>query len=325
VRKNWSLTPEQKLDARDAISLLGDSGLTLTSAVQLALRLNGAASQKTPLSEAVSLFLRERKSKLRAKSLEFYQQHLWAACEVFADLTMDDMTTQAVSEHLNSLTPSMASARFRSIRALWRWAMKRPTPLVRTDITTQLSFKQPHTRGDIRFLSVTEARNIIVGCPEHREALALMLFAGIRPEEVRGNHKPPLMWTHIDRVSKIVRIPADIAKTKQPRVLENLPDNLWQWLKDAPDTGPVCQIGIRRLVEKAQGAAGFRDASGNVLTPWPQDAMRHSFATYHVALLSDPGRTSLLLGHEGAPTMLYRHYRGLTAQKQAQEYFSIVP
>jgi integrase len=326
MRKNWSLTPEQKIDAREAYSLLGDSGMTLTSAVQIALHMNGGVSQKTPLQDAVTQFLHERREKLRGKTLEFYQQHLWAVCAIFEGCTMDEVTAQKVSAHLESLTPSMASARFRSIRALWRWAMKRPTPFVRQDVTATLSFRQPFNRGDIQFLTVDETRAIMTGCETYRHSLALMLFAGIRPEEVRSLHKSPLMWECIDRKAKIVRIPAGVSKTRQPRILEKLPGNLWAWLADAPKSGPVCNASnIRTVVVQAQVAAGYRDEDHSLQRKWPQDAMRHSFATYHVAMFADPGRTALLLGHEGSPSMLYRHYRGLTTKDNAEDYFNIVP
>lgn len=325
MRHDWSLSPEQKQDAREALALIGDSGLTLKSAVQIALKMGSASAQKTMFSEAVRQFLEDRKDKgLRSSSLFFYQVHLWPMCEFFEGKTLDDISSAVLAEHLQTLTPSMTSARFRAVRALWRWALKRSTPMVRRDITDALSFPQIHHRGDIRFLSVRETELIMRGAGEYRHAAALMLFAGIRPEEVRGRHKPALRWENIDRDARLIRIPSDVAKTKQPRILENLPDNLWSWLADGPEEGPICKVEIRAVVMTAQKLAGFRDSNGQALRKWPQDAMRHSFATYHVALLADPGRTSLLLGHEGTPSMLYRHYRGLATKSQAEKYFDIM-
>jgi integrase len=319
------MTPEQKLDAREAFLLLGDSGLTLAAAVKIALQKEDSPARKTPLQEAVDLFLRERHDHLRSKTQEFYQWHLWALCDVFKGKTMDDIKAEALSRHLESLTPSTAAARYRSVRVLWRWALRHPTPLVSKDVTASLSFRQPRLRGDVQFLDVDDTEKIMKECGKHRYALALMLFAGVRPEEIHGIHKPPLLWEHIDRAARIVRIPSNISKTKQPRILEGLPDNLWEWLDDGPKTGPVSEVAVRNVVVAAQKAAGFRDGSGDVVRSWTQDVMRHSFATYHVALYADPGKTALLLGHEGAPTMLYRHYRGLTTQAQGQAYFGIRP
>jgi len=313
------------MDTREALQLLEGSGLSLEAAVRLALGRQGGTIQSVSLHEGVTAFLRERKDRLRSKTMDFYERQLFPFCEALADRSMDRVTKSDVEVHLRTLTPFMAAARFRSVRAFWRWALRRPTPFVREDVTAGMSFRQPGRKGDVEFLSVDNAAAILDGCREHRHALALMLFAGIRPEEMRGENKPPLEWDCIDRHGRIVRIPGSVAKTRQPRVLERLPDNLWAWLDDGPSEGPVCSINIRSLVVHAQRAAGFRRGDGRVLQKWPHDAMRHSFATYHVALFADPGRTALLLGHEGAPSMLYRHYRGLTTQVQGEAYFAIRP
>jgi integrase len=324
-RKNWSLSPEERMDAREALQLLAGSGLSLESAVRLALGRQGGTIQSVPLGDGVAAFLRERKDRLRSKTMDFYERQLFPFCEAMGDQSMDRVTKSKVEAHLRTLTPFMAAARFRSVRALWRWALRRSTPFVREDVTAGLAFRQPGRKGDVEFLSVNQAIAILEGCEEHRHALALMLFAGIRPEEIRGENKPPLDWDCINCDGRIVRIPGSVAKTRQPRILERLPDNLWAWLADGPKEGPVCAINIRSLVVHAQRAADFRAGNGKVLERWPHDAMRHSFATYHVALFADPGRTALLLGHEGAPTMLYRHYRGLATQAQGEAYFAIRP
>ena len=43
-----------------------------------------------------------------------------------------------------------------------------------------------------------------------------------------------------------------------------------------------------------------------------------------VALTSDPGKVSLWLGHQ-SPTMLHRHYRGLTTKAEAVKFFDLAP
>ncbi len=56
-----------------------------------------------------------------------------------------------------------------------------------------------------------------------------------------------------------------------------------------------------------------------------QDALRHTFASYAVALTSDPGRVAIWLGHEGNPTMLHRHYRGIATEADARRFFALMP
>lgn len=56
----------------------------------------------------------------------------------------------------------------------------------------------------------------------------------------------------------------------------------------------------------------------------PKNALRHSFVTYHVALHRNPGKTALIVSHRDQDC-LYRHYLGIANQKDAKEYFKILP
>jgi hypothetical protein len=56
----------------------------------------------------------------------------------------------------------------------------------------------------------------------------------------------------------------------------------------------------------------------------PKNALRHSFVTYHVALHRNPGKTALIISHRDQDC-LYRHYLGIANQKDAREYFKILP
>jgi integrase len=326
-RKNWKLSPEERLDAREALDILFCSGLTLSAAASLAVGKKNAPIKCVPLHECVTDFLKEKKTCRRGKTISFYEQHLFPLCDALSDDIVPNITKSDLNKHLRTLSPYMAAARFRCVRALWRWALDQSEPYAREDVTLGLKFGQPNNKNEIAFLTVEQAEAILRGAAPHRHALALMMFAGVRPEEIRGDDKPPLKWENIDKKARIVRIPGGVSKTRQARVLEGLPDNLWSWLADGPDAGPITSVRIRSLIMSAQRAGGFvgRGRAKERLVAWPQDGMRHSFATYHVALFADPGKTALLLGHEGSPTMLYRHYRGLTTKDQAEEYFKIVP
>ena len=54
------------------------------------------------------------------------------------------------------------------------------------------------------------------------------------------------------------------------------------------------------------------------------NVLRHSFASYHVALEGDAARTALLLTHRNQ-SMLWQHYRGRATKAEAKAYFGIVP
>jgi integrase len=48
------------------------------------------------------------------------------------------------------------------------------------------------------------------------------------------------------------------------------------------------------------------------LTGWPHNCLRHSFASYHLAIREDAGATAYQMGHTN-PGTLYRNTPGLSA------------
>jgi hypothetical protein len=61
------------------------------------------------------------------------------------------------------------------------------------------------------------------------------------------------------------------------------------------------------------------------ISDWPHNAMRHTFASMHLAHYQDPGKTAFELGHRGDPSLLYRHYRGLATKADAERFWTIRP
>jgi hypothetical protein len=54
------------------------------------------------------------------------------------------------------------------------------------------------------------------------------------------------------------------------------------------------------------------------------NGLRHSFASYHLALHEDAPKTALQIGHQ-SPAVLFEHYRELTAPEEALRYWNIRP
>ncbi|HEU5246938.1 MAG TPA: hypothetical protein VFU09_07610 [Candidatus Udaeobacter sp.] len=74
--------------------------------------------------------------------------------------------------------------------------------------------------------------------------------------------------------------------------------------------------GHRELLDTAREKAGITD--------WPQNALRHSFASYHLARFNDAAALALELGHTNS-NLVFQHYRQLVKPKQAERYWKIVP
>ena len=311
--------------------MLDGSGLSLVDVAKRALAGRSALDRKT-LATAADLFLLELvRNKARPSSVRWYENKLSALLAALGNLYLDDITRADILACVQAQGVSEATqaSYCRAIRAVWRWALRQEPAMVALDVTEGLPTSTRHRENvSPGILTVADAARIMAGADRFRSALALLLFAGIRPQEIWGVDKPPLLWRHILPEEKLIRVPAEVAKTRKPRLIEGLPPTVWVWLQPGPADQPVCHASSQWLIRSAQLAGGFSRKEGGqhcVLRPWPHDATRHSFATYALALTGDPGRVSLWLGHEGNPRMLYTHYRGLATKAEAERYFAIRP
>jgi integrase len=322
MRNQFSLSPLQRQDARAALAILAPVGLTLEQAARLALG-KKAPTPKATVAELADQFLRSRLAgQCRPSTYEWYEERINIIADHWGERQIDTVTRGEFKTWLEGSSTGNAAraATARAARALWRYALQQDPPMVNQVVTEGLTFKAGANgaEGSMKVLSVAQCRQILTKIePAYRSAVALMLFAGIRPEEVAGDGKAALLWESVNTKEKILRIPGEISKTGQTRILEGLPEALWAWLSPRKPEQSVAVATRRTTSEHAKAAAGFKI--------WPQDCLRHTFATYAVALLNEPGRVSLWLGHNGNPTMLYRHYRGLASKADAEKFFALRP
>lgn len=316
-RIDYALSPEQRADARQALALLAGSGLTLTEAARKALH-GRRAMRRLTVAAAVNEFLRTRLA-LRARTFEWYESKLAGLVAEFGKRMFDDVDRPALTVWLQDRrgTEGGKAAIVRACRALWNWGMAQDPQLVTVDATAGLSGASRGSQGDAKFLSAAQVSACLANAGAYRSAMALLFFSGIRPEELAGRGKPPLLWRHVRAEERIVRVPADVSKTGKPRIVEGMPEALWRWLEPGRDEDPVSPGRTRQVLERCQAAIAP--------APWPHDATRHTFATYALALTGDPGKVAMWLGHEGNPTMLHRHYRGLATKAEADKFFALRP
>ena len=70
------------------------------------------------------------------------------------------------------------------------------------------------------------------------------------------------------------------------------------------------------------GLDAIRFAAG--LTRWPHDALRHSFASYHLARWNDAAALALQMGHT-TTAMIFSHYRRVVKESDAARYWNMFP
>ena len=80
--------------------------------------------------------------------------------------------------------------------------------------------------------------------------------------------------------------------------------------------GRITPEGFNKHFVEARVAAGIGD--------WPDNALRHSFASYHLAHFRDAKALALEMGHTNED-MIFTNYRQLVKPKEAEQYWNIEP
>lgn len=196
------------------------------------------------------------------------------------------------------------------------------------------SYKYERTTRDkkITFLTIEEAQGLLDAADgESMPIIALGLFAGIRPFEIAR-----MDWSCVKFAERRIRITEDVSKTRKARIIEDIPDALWEALSlaDVPTSGPVAPA-LKRIkktartteeqaehsVRAAINAARDRAKKAGTLKRWVNDIIRHSFITYLCASTAKPGFVSRVSGT--GLSMIDRHYDGVATRETGEAYFKI--
>jgi site-specific recombinase XerD len=165
----------------------------------------------------------------------------------------------------------------------------------------------------VHIFTVEEARRLLEAAEsKFIPDLVLGLFAGLRPiSEVLT-----LEARSFNFEKRWIEITAKRSKTRRRRFVQ-MSENLVLWLE------PFKAFLHQRLsYQEYRGARDRTRAAAGL--KWHQDILRHSFASYHLALHENAAKTSLELGHSSA-NLLFEAYRELVSKSSGKDYFSIIP
>jgi integrase len=325
---------KERHDARQALLVLREAQLdiSLTEAARIAVRAHGQPAQRrpgTPIDTAIDAFLRRcLEMKLRAETYGFYEYKLNQFSRRFPEETLDDVTRPRLAEWLHGMpvAPGTRKGTLRAVHALYSWARSKEPPLCAANSCEGLRIEVPKPDRSPTILHAREVRAVLEGAGPYRHAVALGVFAGIRPDELAGEHKPAMTWSLIDWRAKRVRVPVEIAKTRAPRIIERMPAALWAWLEDAPRDKPegrICPAGSRQIPRRLWPIVQPLRPD---LQRWPEDVLRHTAASYLLAYWDgDSGRVSRALGWEGDTEVLFARYAATMTKAQASAIAALRP
>ncbi len=166
------------------------------------------------------------------------------------------------------------------------------------------------THDDVSVFNPDEMQAILHAAPMHLiPILAIGAFAGIRMAELNR-----LDWTAFDLERGIIELRAGQAKTASRRIIP-ITDNLRAWIEPLPRSGKVVKHSLLHREVTALARA--------LNMEWPRNVLRHSFITYRIAKIKSADQVALEAGN--SPSIIFKHYRELTTEDQADKWFGIVP
>ncbi len=141
--------------------------------------------------------------------------------------------------------------------------------------------------------------------------IAIGAFAGLRRAELER-----MDWSDVHFDSELIEVTAAKAKTARRRFIKMKP-NLREWLLPVrKHNGKIVPDGFRKRFDAAREAAAIGE--------WPDNALRHSFASYHLAHFTNAAALALEMGHTNSG-MIFEHCRQLVTPKNAERYWKIMP
>lgn len=164
----------------------------------------------------------------------------------------------------------------------------------------------------VGILTVDEASRLLEHAPkELRAFLAIGAFAGLRRSELVR-----LDWRNVNIEGRFIEVTAMKAKSARRRLVR-MRENLAAWLNDVVmPSGHVTPTHLKRLLDLTIRQAGIET--------WPQNALRHSFASYALAHENNAAALALDLGHSNTQ-LLFQHYREVVKPKVAASYWQLMP
>ncbi len=318
-----TLPPAMAEDAAAAAVLLAPWKISLVEAARFIVDLKSKEVASCSVKQATAAFILSREG-LRPGTLKGYSQitkRLDAALgdRVLATLKADEIATAAGL----GAAGAAAAQRFRCVKAFWLWCVKKGWCEV--SAFSPVESPRVNNEAEISLLSVEEARSLLAATEEHYPqavaSFALQLFAGIRVEELARLESKHVTAAGIELGASITK------KGRRRHITPNA--TLAAWLAKYPfapvANWPRVSAAVRRLAGWDVAAALLENPPKANRGAWPQNALRHSHASYAVA--SGTALETLLFefGHTGNASVLRAHYVGKASKKQALEYFAIMP
>lgn len=307
--------------ARDRVERAGG---TLAEAVEYWMQHAQRVRESKGMQELVNLFVDARE---RAKCSVRYAAQLKVSLGSFARAVPGDAHKAQRADVERWLNANQWAVKTRNnylgdVRALFAWALQQGH-VARSPCEGIAKMRE--TEGEIGTLRLAECERLLKAVlqrPDLAGYVIIGMFTGLRRAELEK-----LDWVMVSTEERTVVVAAANAKSRRRRVVD-LSENAVAWLQAAfpqgmSARGAVCSPGFeeRWIFLREKLGYGTKHDHGR---PWPHNALRHTFASYHYAMHANEAKLQALMGHRSAD-MLHRHYRALKTKVEAEKFWKLMP
>jgi integrase len=301
-------------------------GCSLLEAVRV-YRQSIAAVQRKPLADAVAEFCDARRPKgvsqdgKRSALSPVYVQDTERQLNEFASANMGADVCDLTKQHLDlfveshaTLSPKSRNHYRATLRMFFGWCQRRDYLAANHRLLEADGLrKEDADTGDVDYYRPAELRLMLDNAaPEMAVIIAMQAFGGLRLQEALR-----LDWGDVWRVAGHVEISSAKAKTRSRRLVE-INSTLSAWLEPyRQHEGAVTSLTLDAYTWQ------LIQLRKRLKIPSRKNGLRHGFLTAHYALNQNENQTAAQAGT--SPAMLFRHYKGLMARKEAAEWFKVLP
>jgi integrase len=323
-----NFSTENRVMAVECIEQLRLFGKTLRDATAHYvnwLRAEAAKNSSLLVRECINQFLASRTADVKRGDLaknSFYEVRARAnrLRDAIGDLHIADVTEDTIKTYLDSIPFSartrenirLRASKFFNFCKSKGWILSNPCEAVKVRVQ----------RADTRILAVAEAKHLLTKAQESKfkehavPYAAICLFAGLRPGEAEQ-----LDWQHVHFKTKVIEVLGHTSKGRESRFVP-MEKNLVAWLKPyAQQDGRVVGSNFRKELDSVKRAAGYDPADKN--SRWVQDIMRHSYASYWLALHQNRAQLAEHMGN--SVDVIRAHYRRPILKSEARKYWALTP
>lgn len=281
------------IQAAEAAALLEPHGISIVDAAKAAVARIMAAGTSEPFVDRYDRAQRENDG-------------IWSDRYTRDMLKIPRWVGKAVMKSpIHELTEPVIDAALRKCGAVAQSTLD----MRRRYVSAIIGHKTRHKRtSSIEILTIQQCAAMLRACesPVERRAVALLVWAGVRPDAEDGEIIR-LDWEDVGPDQ--IYISADVSKTGTDRHIKITP-RLRRLLRGHDSSGPVVPANWKRVYQRIRKAAGVTG----------QDLLRHTFASNFLAAYGmDEAKQAM--GHTPQSDTLLRHYRKAVLRDVGLRFF----